>query len=142
MREAGGPEVVAERRGQPAVVAEHDAAEQREPLAACSACERALHVRAQPVGDASDPTPPADDAGVAGIEHHVDTTPLEPGALVEAGLGPSRRLGPRAHDLEHCAAGRRAPFREHDEDTLANPVGAEALDVPEHAQRIAHATGG
>ena len=80
----------------------------------------ALHVRAQPVGDATDPTPPADDARALPAEHDVDAAAAKPAALVEAGLGPTRRDRPRAQ-LEHGSLRRCALRRKLEEDALAEP---------------------
>ena len=65
-------------------------------------------MRVQPVGDATDPTPPADDARIVAAQHDVDALPREPATLVEAGLGPSRLDRPRA-ELEHGPLRGRTP---------------------------------
>ena len=80
--------------------------------------ERVRDRRAQPVADASDPAPPADDVpGAARVENDVDPPSCEPASLVEAGLGPSR--GDRARpELEHGTLRRRPPRRQLEQDPL------------------------
>ena len=85
--------------------------------------------RAQPVADATDPAPPADDVpGAARVQDDVDPTPLEPPSLVEAGLGPSR--GDRARpELEHGALRRRPPGRKLEQHPLAQLDAVEAAHL-------------
>ena len=111
------------------VLAEDDPDEQAASLPRRPAGERRLHVRAQPVADATDPAPPADDApALVAAEHDVHSATREPPALVEAGLGPTRRDRPRAQ-LEHGALRRRALRRELEQDPLADRARAEAVHL-------------
>ena len=107
------------------VLAEDDAREQAAALPRGPTGERRLHVRAQPVADATDPAPPADDApAVVAAQHHVHAATREPAALVEAGLGPTRRDRPRAQ-LEHGALRRRPLRRKLEQHPLADAGRAE-----------------
>lgn len=89
--EPRGAEVVPHRPSQIAVVAEHDPPKQGMPISRDAACKSVLDARAQPIGDASDPAPPADHVGVGGTENDVYSSPCQPRLFVEAGLGPARR---------------------------------------------------
>ncbi len=128
-----GAEVVSQRRGQIPVVSEHDPAEEREMLPFGAAGERSLDVRAQPIGDASDPTPPADDIHVLDAEDDMNASTLQPRTFVEAGLGSTRRPRPRAHDLQDRPSGRRPLVRELEQHVLMDVLGAEPPNVREHA---------
>ena len=98
-----------------------------------AALERSLQVRAQPVGDATDPAPPADDPYLVRAQHDVDPAPRQPGTLVEAGLGPTRRDQPRAHDLQHGAARGRAPAADLEQRPLAHDEAGKATHLDRHA---------
>ena len=134
VRQAGGTERLPETRVERGVVAEHEAAQEREPLTVRAALERPFQVRAQPVGDATDPAPPADDPYLVCAQHDVDPAPRQPGTLIEAGLGPTRRDQPRAHDLQHGTArgahvrygSRAAPARARRGRRTAEPPPARA----------------
>ena len=100
-----------------------------------SAGERRLHVRAQPVADATDPAPPADDPpAVVAAQHDMHAATREPAALVEAGLGPARRDRPRTQ-LEHGALGRRPLGRQLEQHPLADAAGPEAACLGRDPQR-------
>src|SRR4029079_9333040 len=63
------------------VLAEDDAREQTASLPRGSTGERRLHVRAQPVADATDPAPPADDApAVVAAQYTVRAATRDPTA--------------------------------------------------------------
>ncbi len=111
------------------VGSEHDADDERLPLTRRPEGERVGNRRAQPVADATDPAPPADDVpGSAGVQDHVDPTPLEPCSLVESGLGPSR--GDRARsELEHGALRRRAPGRQLEQHPFAQLDAVESTHL-------------
>ena len=126
--EAARPEVVAERSLDPVLLAEHDPGQDRAPLSRRPAGERLLDVRVQPVGDATDPAPPADEARVVAAQHDVDALPRQPRTLVEAGLGPARRDRLRAQ-LEDGALRGRAPGRQLEQDALPELQLSEALDL-------------
>jgi hypothetical protein len=77
-------------------VTENHAAQER-PLGTVRAeRERPFDMSAQPVGDASDPTPPADDHPTLRTKDDMHALPGKPGPFVEAGLGPTRLDRPRA----------------------------------------------
>ena len=108
------------RSGIDALVrAEHDADDERPALTGRPERQRVLDFRAQPIADATDPAPPADDVpGAARVQDDVDATPLEPSSLVEAGLGPSR--GDRARpEIEHGTLRRRPAGRQLEQHPLA-----------------------
>ena len=140
MHETARLERVALCRVDARVLAEHDPGEERAALSRRPAGKGALHVRAQPVGDATDPTPPADDAHAFPAQHDVHAAPGKPAALVEAGLGPTRRDRPRAQ-LEHGALRRRALRRKLEQHPLAEPGRAESADLGRHADRERRASG-
>ena len=106
VHEATRPERVDEVAIDARVLPEHDPGEQAATLPRGSTGKGLLDVRVQPVGDATDPAPPADDASTLPAHHDVDAAAREPPALVEAGLGPSRRDRSRTQ-LEHGALRRR-----------------------------------
>ncbi len=126
MVEPGGLERSPQLGVDPLVGAEHDPDHERSALAGRSERESVPDRRAQPVADASDPTPPADDLpGAACVEDDMDPPPREPTSLVESGLGPSR--GDRARsELEHGTLGRSAPGRQLEQDALAQLDAVEA----------------
>ena len=83
------------------VLAEDDAREQAASLPRRSAGERRLHVRAQPVADATDPAPPADDApAVVAAQHHVHAATRR--------ASRARRSRSRAHAARPAARAARA----------------------------------
>ena len=114
------------------VCPEHDADDESLPLTRRPEGEPVGNRRAQPVADATDPAPPADDVpGSARVQDHVDPTPLEPCSLIESGLGPSR--GDRARpELEHGALRRRAPGRELEQHPFAQLDAVEAAYLGHH----------
>jgi hypothetical protein len=91
VHELAGLEVVGLAAVEAGVLPEHDPGQERSPLAHRSPGKGFRHVRVQPVGDATDPTPPADDADILASHHDVHAAAREPATLVEAGLGPTRR---------------------------------------------------
>ena len=104
-------ERVPESRIDAFVGAEHDAGHERPALAGGSECESSGDCRAQPVADASYPAPPANATpGPARREDDMNAPAVEPPALVESGLGPTR--GDRARpELEHGTLRRRPAGR-------------------------------
>ena len=131
--EPGGLEGATQVGVDSLVGSEHDADDERSPLTRRSERERIRDRRAQPVADATDPAPPADDApGSARVQDDVDPAPLEPCSLVESGLGPSR--GDRARpELEHGSLGRCASGRELEEHPLAQLDAVEATHLGHRA---------
>jgi hypothetical protein len=91
-------------------------------------------VRVQPVADATDPAPPADDAWNVAAQHDMDALPRQPATLVEAGLGPARLDRPHTQ-LEHGALRRRTLWRKLEENALAEPRLSEANDLRRRAER-------
>ena len=131
-------EGVAEVRVDALVGAEHDCRRRAPPLARRPAREGVRDRRAQPVADAADPAPPADDAPrPARVQHDVDAPPREPAPLVETGLGPSR--GDRARSqLENGALGRCPSRRKLEQDALAQERPGEAAHFAhQRVRRIA-----
>ena len=110
------------------------------PATSCSAFarrpagQRSLDVRAQPVGDATDPAPPADDPGALAAHDDVHAASREPPSFVEAGLGPTRRDRPRAH-LEDGTLRRRPLGRQLEQDPLADPLVTEPSHLGRQAER-------
>ena len=123
------------------VGSEHDADDERPPLARGSERESIADRRAQPVADATNPAPPADDVpGAARVQDDVNAAPLEPPSLVESGLGPSR--GDRARpELEHGALGRGASGRELEQHPLSHVEAIEPVHVGHHPHREARPAG-
>ena len=80
-------------------------------------------------------------APVAAAQHDMDAAPSEPGALVEAVLGPARLDQQRAQ-LEDRALRRRPPERKLQQDALAHTTLAEAAHLRGHAQRELRAAHG
>ena len=115
-------------RVDPVVLAEHDPGQDRAPLSRRPAGERLLDMRVQPVGDATDPAPPADEARVVAAQHDVDALPRQPRTLVEAGLGPTRRDRLRAQ-LEDGALRGRPLGRQLEQDALPELHLSEAHDL-------------
>ncbi len=108
MVETGRAERVANLVVQPLVLAEHDAREHGATLT-FDAVQASNEGAAQPVGEAADPTPRADDPPLVRAQQDVHATPAQEPALVEvlAALG----LGDLAEELElgalrRCPAGR------------------------------------
>ena len=126
MRQPARPEVVAERSRDAVVLAEHDPGQDRAPFSRRPAGERLFDVRVQPVGDATDPAPPADEACVVAAQHDVDALPRQPRTLVEAGLGPARRDRLCAQ-LENCPLRGCALARQLEQDALALRSGFGSL---------------
>ena len=133
MRQPARPEVVAERSRDAVVLAEHDPGQDRAPFSRRPAGERLFDVRVQPVGDATDPAPPADEACVVAAQHDVDALPRQPRTLVEAGLGPARRDRLCAQ-LENCPLRGCALARQLEQDALPELQLAEALDLCRQTQ--------
>ena len=134
VHEAARLEVVAQGRVDLGVLPEHDPRDELSTLARRPAGQRLLDVRAQPVGDATDPAPPADDPGALAAHDNVHAASREPASLVEAGLGPTRRDRPRAH-LEDGALRRRPLGWELEQDPLADLLVAEPGHLGRHAER-------
>src|SRR6185436_20351639 len=127
-------EGVPQLRIEPGALAQDDPDEQPAPLSLRTPGQRPLHVRAQPIADATDPAPPADDApALLAAQHDVHAATLEPSALVEAGLGPTRRDRLRAH-VEDGPLRRRAAHWELEHHSLAKDAAPEAM----HLGRRAH----
>ena len=141
--EARRLEVLAQLRIDPLVRAEHHTDEQRAALTRRAKGERARDRRAQPVADASDPAPPADDTPrTARVKDDVNPASREPSPFVEAGLGPTR--GDRARpEIEHGSLRRRATGRQLQKHALPNVDAVELRDGgrrPERERRSAHRT--
>ena len=129
VRQTGGAELLPQTCVQRRIVTEYEAAQQRQPLPGRAALECPLQVRAQLVGDSTDPAPPADDPCRVRTQHDVDAASRQPRTLVEAGLGPTRRDQPRAHDLQHGAARRRTPAADLQQSALAHDEAGEATNL-------------
>ena len=122
------PQVVGERL----VVAEDDPFEDRAPLSRETGCDGARQPAAQGVGDSAEAAAPADERPVVDVEDDVDAVPAQPGALVEAVVGPARQPDDGKHleggALRRCAARRQLelhPFIER----LALEAPDSALDA-------------
>jgi hypothetical protein len=133
--EARLPERLPQRLVDALVGAEHDAEQQRPLLPFGARREDPLELRAQPVGDATDPAPPADDAPVAATEHQVDALSRQPATLIEAGLGPTR-LGEPRPELEDRPLWRRPLSPQLEQHPLPHrvPVPAAYLGGGAHGE--------
>jgi hypothetical protein len=109
--ETGLPEAVLELPGQPLIRAQHHACDQRRPLAVETGCDPAADEPAEPIGDATEPSPAAELVPAAPVQDDVHALAAEPGSFVEAVLRRPRllRLGDR---LDHGPLGRRSPERQ------------------------------
>ena len=132
--EPGGLEVAAELVGEPLVLAEHDSREHGTPVAGESRGDRARNVRAEPVGDAADPTARAHDPPVAAVQHDMDAAARQPAAFVEAVLRTARSCDRDSH-VEDGALGRRAADGELEQDSLAERARVELTHLGWNANR-------
>ena len=132
--EARGTKRVPQVFVEPFVLAEHDPEQHGTPLAGDARRECGGDRSPEPVSDAAEPSPAADDLWIATSEDHVDAVAPKPRALVEAVVaGP--RLGHEDRKLEDRALGRRAAHRELEQDRLAHVAVAEAIDACGYAER-------
>jgi hypothetical protein len=92
--ETRGAKAVAEALRQALVRPEHDAEQQRAMLAVGTARQSTRDEGAEPVGDASEPAPAADDAPPVDLEDDMDPVAAKIGPFVEP---PLRPVGRRQH---------------------------------------------
>src|SRR5439155_11996655 len=111
---------------QPLVLTEHHAFEDRAALAVKVAAERSGHPGMEAVGDAAESPAPSDLTPAVSAQDDVDPVATQPGALIEAALGPS---GKREHteDVQDGALGRGSPWGQLEQDGL---VRSNALEAP------------
>ena len=141
--EPGRLEVVPELVGEPFVLAQHDPRKHGSSLAVEPDRDRPRDVRAQPIGDAADPSATTDDAPVAAAKDDVDSAPRKPASLVEAVLRTARGRYDGAQG-EDGALRRRASERQLEQDALAHRASTELAHLRGHSEceaRSSHRAG-
>ena len=132
---AGGAKVVPEIGGEPLVLPEDDAEQDRPPLAGVPDAIAVRDGSTQAIGHAGEAAPMAYDTPVPSSDDHVYAVPTEPRPFVETVFGSARR-DDRAGELEHGALRRRSSKRELEEDRLLNTPVAKPLDPCGNAQGV------
>ena len=135
MVETRGAEVIAELLIESLVLSQHDAGDDRSPLAAEPWCERPIEPPPQSVCEPSDPAPMADDAVVKRAKDDVHTLPPQIGSLIESfSLFCTTGATNTGDHLEQRALRRRATARELEARKLVRSLGPE----PVHPDRDPH----
>ena len=136
MVQAGALEAVLEPGGEPLVLPEHDADEDRAPFSGEPGRDSVSDMPAQAVGSTADPAALPDDAPLPAVEHDMDAAPGEPATLVELAVVGARLDGGRAQ-RDDGALRRGATERELQQHTFPHVLLAPApcLGRDAHGER-------
>ena len=130
--EAGCPEIIPQGVGQPFVLSEDDAEQDRAPFSGRPGRDGGVDRAAYTVCEPGQPASVTDDTPVSTAHDHVDAVATKPRPFIEAVVRSARR-DERRSQLEHGALRRRPPEWKLEQDRLSDPLGAEPLDAGGYA---------